>query len=55
MVKAKRDKNVGQVIPDYRAMGRAFFDLEYYSHTFSIRSDSGAPMEHGKTAFSLYR
>ena len=43
--------NVGQVVPDYRAMGWAFFDIKYYSHTFSIRSDSGAPMERGKQRF----
>jgi len=30
------------------------FVLEYYSHTFSTRSDSGAPMEHGKTARFRY-
>ena len=51
MAKAKHDKNVGQVGPDYGAIIWAFFDIEYYSHTFSTRSDSGAPMEYGKQRF----
>ena len=50
MAKAKRDKNVGQVVPDL-GQSDGLFDLKYYSHTFSIRSGSGAPMEHGKQRF----